>query len=153
MNGKRVEAQPKLKGTCLSCGGGMVAKCRTVKVWHWSLKGHPLCDPWWKSEAKWHRYWKNKFPLEWQEIAAFDPATGEKHIADIKTPYGLVVELQHSPITPAEIQARRPAIWEVAQTNGWFRDNVAPRERPLSAHIAAGQFRIAQVAGSQSSCP
>ncbi|MDU5626420.1 MULTISPECIES: competence protein CoiA family protein [Citrobacter] len=40
VNEKRVEAQPKLKGTCPSCGDGMLAKCRTVKVWHWSLKVH-----------------------------------------------------------------------------------------------------------------
>ncbi|TQD33265.1 hypothetical protein FKW81_14785 [Rhodobacter capsulatus] len=122
VNGERVEAQPKLKGTCLSCGGDMVAKCGRVKVWHWSHKGRPPCDPWWESETEWHRNWKNKFPLEWQEIVAFDPATGEKHIADVKTPHGLVVEFQHSPITPAEMQAREAfygnMIWIVDGTRG-----------------------------------
>lgn len=84
----------------------MIAKCGRVKVWHWSHKGRPPCDPWWESETEWHRSWKSKFPIERQEHVAFDPATGEKHIADVKTPRGLVIEFQHSPISPEEIRTR-----------------------------------------------
>jgi len=102
VNGKKEEAQPKAKGTCLHCDSEMVAKCGKVKVWHWAHKGTQSCDPWWESETEWHREWKNQFPNEWQEISHTDSVTGEKHIADVKTPFGLVIEFQHSPIKDEE---------------------------------------------------
>lgn len=122
VDGTRVEAYPNLKGQCPRCGGEMIAKCGRVKVWHWSHKGQPPCDPWWESETEWHREWKRKFPLECQEIVAHDLATGEMHIADVKTPKGLVIEFQHSPISPEEIRAREAfygeMIWIVDGTRG-----------------------------------
>jgi hypothetical protein len=84
----------------------MIAKCGRVKVWHWAHKGRLLCDPWWENETEWHRAWKNRFPLDWQEISQFDQLTGERHIADIKTPHGLVVELQNSPMSLEEMASR-----------------------------------------------
>ena len=84
----------------------MIAKCGRVKVWHWAHKGRPPCDPWWESETQWHRDWKNQFPVEWQEVSHIDPQTGETHIADVKNPFGLVVEFQHSLIKPEERQSR-----------------------------------------------
>jgi competence protein CoiA len=89
----RVEARPKLRGTCPNCRAEMVAKCGHVKVWHWAHKGRPPCDPWWESETDWHRAWKDAFPTEWQEVCHIDPVTGEKHIADIKSPFGLDLQL------------------------------------------------------------
>ncbi len=64
------------------------------------------CDHWWESETEWHRKWKSRFPAEWQEVVQIDPTTGEKHIADVKTETGLVIEFQHSRITPDELQSR-----------------------------------------------
>jgi hypothetical protein len=46
------------------------------------------------------------FPREWQETVLFSPITGEKHIADVRTDKGLVVEFQHSVIKPEELKAR-----------------------------------------------
>lgn len=106
VGGEKLEAQPKLKGTCRNCGGEMVAKCGRVKVWHWSHKSQPPCDPWWESETEWHRNWKDNFPKEWQEIIHQDTVTGEKHIADVKNPFGLVIEFQHSTMPLEEMQAR-----------------------------------------------
>lgn len=100
----------------------MIAKCGRVKVWHWAHKGRLSCDPWWENETEWHRNWKDQFPLEWQEQIAIDPATGEKHIADVRTPDGLVIEFQHSPIAPEEIRRREAfygnMIWIVDGTRG-----------------------------------
>ena len=42
---------------------------------------------------------------DWQEVPARDD-TGGLHIADIKTPYGLVIEFQHSAIKPDEVEKR-----------------------------------------------
>lgn len=106
VNGKDAEAAPKLKGICRCCSGETVSKCGRYKVWHWAHKSKSPCDNWWEKETQWHRDWKNNFPSQWQEVVHFDTKTGEKHIADVKTEHGLVIELQHSLITPEEMTAR-----------------------------------------------
>lgn len=106
INGIKLEAQPGLHGICPHCSSEMVPKCGRVKVWHWAHKGRKICDPWWENETEWHREWKDKFPVEWQEVSHFDEATGEKHIADVKNPFGLVIEFQHSQIKPEERDSR-----------------------------------------------
>ena len=115
----RIEAMPKANGCCPSCGAELVAKCGTKKIWHWAHKGRRHCDHWWENETQWHRDWKNCFPTDWQEVAARDEY-GELHIADIKTPNGLVVEFQHSYLKPDEIMARtmfhRSIVWVVDGT-------------------------------------
>ena len=106
VDGERAEAQPRLRGICQCCGGSTIAKCGEHVVWHWAHKRREDCDPWWESETEWHRSWKDRFPPDWQEVVHYDPVTGEKHIADVKTPHGLVVEIQNSPIHPGELRSR-----------------------------------------------
>ncbi|MGH9440295.1 MAG: competence protein CoiA family protein [Terriglobia bacterium] len=96
VNGLKVEPAPSLSGQCSSCGAVMVAKCGQHKLWHWAHKSRVHCDPWWEPETDWHRAWKNHFPPEWQEVVHFDPASHEKHVADVKTVAGKVIEFQHS---------------------------------------------------------
>ena len=104
--GKKVEAEATLKGAlCPVCDAEVIAKCGDKNIHHWSHKSKKKCDHWWENETQWHRDWKNQFPDDWQEIE-HTSKTGEKHRADIKTPKGLVVEFQHSPIKPEEILAR-----------------------------------------------
>jgi competence protein CoiA len=100
------EPEPGLKGFCRNCGELMVAKCGQYKLWHWAHKSKMHCDLWWEPETEWHREWKNRFPKEWHEVVLFDSVTNEKHIADVKTRRGLVIEFQHSPIKPDEMKAR-----------------------------------------------
>ena len=115
-DGERVEATPGGAGQCPGCGAELIARCGTVNVHHWAHKGRRHCDPWWENETDWHRAWKAKFPLEWQEVPARDEA-GELHIADVKTPAGRVVEFQHSAIAREEVAIRtrfhRPIVWVV----------------------------------------
>ncbi len=122
VDGEKVEAQPKAKGICPHCHSEMIAKCGRVKVWHWSHKGNPPCDPWWESETEWHREWKNKFPKDWQEVSHVDAITGEQHIADVKNPFGLVIEFQHTAIKPEERASRegfyKQMVWVVDGTRG-----------------------------------
>lgn len=83
----------------------MVAKCGEVKIWHWAHQGRRFCDPWWDNETEWHRTWKQQFPDGWQEVV--HPAeNGIKHIADVKTERGWVIEFQHSYIKPEERRSR-----------------------------------------------
>ena len=120
VNGLKTEPQPKLHGICSHCQSVTISKCGERKVWHWAHKSKISCDPWWENETEWHREWKNKFPSEWQEISHVDPFTGERHIADIKTANGYIVEFQHSAIHPAEMRSReafyKNMVWVVDGT-------------------------------------
>ncbi|WP_421762551.1 competence protein CoiA [Devosia sp.] len=92
-------------GTCPVCGDPVLAKCGTMRVHHWAHRGTLACDAWWERELQWHRDWKNKFPITWQEsIRLADD--GEKHIADVRTEAGLVIEFQYSAIDPSERASR-----------------------------------------------
>jgi len=106
VDGIKQEPAPKLKGICCNCGSITQAKCGTRKVWHWSHVTLQKCDPWWESETEWHRLWKGYFPCQNQEVIHFDDKTGEKHIADIKTNNGMIMEIQNSPIDELEMLSR-----------------------------------------------
>jgi hypothetical protein len=73
--------------------------------WHWSHAGTRHCDPWWENETDWHRRWRSYFPEAEREIVHFDDV-GEKHVADVKTSRGMVIEFQHSAMPPDELRAR-----------------------------------------------
>jgi hypothetical protein len=101
----RVEAQPGLTGKCPDCGQPMVAKCGQHRVWHWAHLKSKACDPWWEPETEWHRSWKNRFPVAWQEIG-HTAQSGERHRADVKTERGVVLEFQYSALSEAERVSR-----------------------------------------------
>lgn len=105
VNEQRREAQPNLSGACQACSHPMVAKCGETRVWHWAHKGRHPCDPWWENETEWHRAWKEQFPAAWQEFP-HRADNGEKHIADVKTDRGWVLEFQRSYIKPEERRSR-----------------------------------------------
>lgn len=79
----------------------MIAKCGPRVMHHWAHTGRRNCDPWWENETQWHREWKNLFPESYREVSHTAP-DGEIHRADIKTPKGIVIEIQHSSMTDAE---------------------------------------------------
>ena len=118
VNGIKQEAVKGAKGICLCCGCEVVAKCGKVRCHHWAHKNKEECNYSQKEpKTQWHINWQNQFPKEWQEVRCVDEKTGDIHIADIKTPRGLVVEFQHSAIAPEECLAReqyyRDMIWVV----------------------------------------
>jgi hypothetical protein len=103
---KRVEAQPELIGLCPGCNQPVIAKCGKQRINHWAHRSNKNCDSWWETETDWHRSWKSNFPVEWQEVYLPDVQTGEKHIADVRSIHGLVIEFQHSHINPRERVSR-----------------------------------------------
>lgn len=105
VEGERHTASPGLRGECPHCGSVVVSKCGDLKVWHWSHLGKRHCDRWWEPETEWHRDWKGHFPTDWHEVGHLAP-DGERHIADIKAPHGLVIEFQHSAIADVERTSR-----------------------------------------------
>jgi competence protein CoiA len=82
-----------------------VSKCGLRVIHHWAHVSRKDCDPWWENETLWHREWKNLFPEECREVSHTAP-DGEIHRADILTPTGIVIEVQHSAMTDAERLSR-----------------------------------------------
>jgi competence protein CoiA len=113
----RVAAFPGGAADCCFCRGRMIAKCGDRIAWHWAHCPRPRCDPWWENETDWHRVWKNCFPDAWQEVIHIDAANGERHIADVKTPSGVIIEFQNSPMNSAELTSReafyKTVLWVV----------------------------------------
>lgn len=116
VEGQRCEAQPGTSATCRCCGAAVIARCGDLRVWHWAHRSVRGCDHWWESETEWHRTWKNEFPSDWQEFVQTAPS-GEKHVADVKTQSGTVIEFQHSPLKAEERMSReafyRKMVWVV----------------------------------------
>lgn len=101
---KRIRASPKEKANCPICNKELIAKCGTIKIWHWAHQSNKECDIWYEHESNWHINWKNEFPKEQQEILI--KKENKYHIADIKTKTGKIIELQASPISLIEIKER-----------------------------------------------
>nr|WP_256595153.1 competence protein CoiA family protein [Pseudomonas sp. S5D5] len=125
VDGIRSPPFPGGQGECQACGAAMTAKCGEKNIWHWAHKGRRVCDPWWENEGEWHRSWKTFFHKDNHEVVQYD-SLGEKHIADVKLPNGLVIELQHSAMTAEEMRSRetfyRNMVWIVDA--GPFRKNI-----------------------------
>lgn len=138
VNGQRTEAQTELSGECPVCKAALVAKCGEIRIWHWAHIGKRMCDHWWEPETDWHRTWKGHFPAEWQEFIQFAP-DGEKHIADVKTEQGWVLEFQYSFLKPEERRARNAfypqLVWVV---NGMRR----PRDRDQFARALEARRQL-----------
>jgi competence protein CoiA len=115
VSGRRCEAGPGLPGVCQKCDSPLIPKCGKLRAWHWAHHGERHCDPWWE-ETDWHIDWKNRFPVVWQE-SVLHAGDGEKHIADVRTPDGRVIEFQHSPLAEEERRAResfyKSMVWVV----------------------------------------
>lgn len=73
---------------------------------------------------------KNNFLKECQEIIMYDVKTGEKHIADVKTRTGIIIEFQHSPMNIKEQYSReqfyKNMIWivDARQYYDKFKQNI-----------------------------
>lgn len=107
LNNERIEPQKGIKNAiCPICNEIVVPKCGQTKMHHWAHLSKQNCDPWWENETKWHRQWKNNFPVDCQEIIMHDNVTGEKHVADVQTKTGIVLEFQHSSMNIVEQQSR-----------------------------------------------
>ena len=93
-------------GSCPECGDKVFSKCGEYKEWHFShYSGKECCDGFGtKGKCEWHTNWQNKFPKERQEIRIIK--NNKLHIADAITKNGIVVEFQHSQISPSEIKKR-----------------------------------------------
>ena len=102
---QRIQPFPGARGSCQICESELVAHCGVIYIWHWQHKIDRDCDPWKEHETEWHRSWKSRFPEQWQETVITND-NGEKHLADVRTENGLVIEFQNSPISAPTIEIR-----------------------------------------------
>jgi len=120
------------RAICPLCNGQVIGKCGEIYVWHWQHYQDRNCDPWKEHETDWHRRWKAKFPQEWQEVVI--EIYDKKHIADVKTAKGVVIEFQNSPISTATIREREEfyekMIWVINADT--FKDNFKTRSTVTS---------------------
>lgn len=101
LNDERVFASPQIvDAVCPLCKSKVIAKCGTIKIWHFAHKSDSECDSWSEGETKWHIDWKNNFPKDCQEVII------KPHIADVLNKDNIIIELQNSPISPIEITER-----------------------------------------------
>jgi hypothetical protein len=144
----RVVAARGRTGRCPYCHGEVVPVCGDRVTHHWRHKTTQDCDSWWE-ETPWHLGWKARFPEAWWEKVQY-AEDGEKHVADIKMPAGLVIEFQHSPLSADERVSRerfyQAMIWvvdgsrlkrpytrfvrAVPDWRGWRQDQPQLIERP-----------------------
>lgn len=106
VNSEKKRAKKGLSGTCPVCQESLVPRCGHYVVHHWAHKRGSDCDSWAEGETEWHLGWKNRFDPKFQEVVIKNDTTGEVHRADIRTPNGMVIELQHSPIRDEEVSER-----------------------------------------------
>lgn len=101
VNGQKMEPARGLRGQCEVCQGMLIAKCGSRIMHHWAHYRLRGCDSWSENETKWHREWKSRFPIDCREVVRHSD-TGEIHRADICTPSGIYIEVQHSSISDEE---------------------------------------------------
>jgi hypothetical protein len=104
LDGIKSSATPNSTGLCPFCESEMIPKCGEFKSWHWAHKRIVNCDSWYKPETEWHIRWKKIFGITNCEIIL--KKEGVKHIADVKTIHGRIIELQNSPIDFETLNSR-----------------------------------------------
>jgi competence protein CoiA len=87
-------------GACPSCKEPLRPKCGQIMTHHWAHINDTGCTNEHEPETEWHLWWKSQFPKENAEV------TVGEHRADVLTPSGIVIEFQHSGISPEQIAAR-----------------------------------------------
>jgi hypothetical protein len=141
VNNIRTEAEKGLTGVCPFCSSAMIAKCGNIRMKHWAHKSLTHCDSWFERETEWHRQWKNHFDASWQEFIFKNKTSGEKHIADVHTEHGLVIEFQHSPIDTDE-QNQREQFYE---NMIWVVDGSRLKRDYIRFHDGIKNFQITRV--------
>lgn len=125
-------ARPGWRGFCPLCRGPVLAKCGTIVIWHWAHVADRCADSW-AEESEWHLHWK-AWALEqgWRVEVPIEKG-GVRHRADIITPAGWVIELQHSGLDARQITERERFygaviwIWDMTTREERFVFNDRPR--------------------------
>ena len=116
---KKTRAFPSGRAICPNCGKELLAKTGEIVTWHWSHFADHDCDPWNEGESEWHLGWKTKATEDRCEVVMGN------HRADIVSPCGHVIELQHSSLTPEQVRKREEHYGKMV----WMIDGSEFRDR------------------------
>jgi competence CoiA-like predicted nuclease len=100
----RNKPTPSAVSECPACHTKIVAKCGSIKVWHWAHESLINCDANWEPTSEWHLWWQSHVHEDLTEVI------NNRHIADIKLTNGKVIEVQHSNL-PVEVVSEREAFY------------------------------------------
>jgi hypothetical protein len=136
LDGRKTTASPQAHtwgdAHCPHCSADVIAKCGPINAWHWAHKTAD-CDTWAEPDTPWHADWQEHFPPDSCEI------TIGNHRADVKSPTGLVIEFQHSPLSADEIRERENhyghMLWVFDTVDAYETDRLNLRRR---RHPAGG---------------
>jgi len=91
---------------CPACRKPVILKDGEIRITHFAHKKKGDCTHG-SDMSEWHIRMQKYFPKENREVPFVDETTGEVHIADIyDEESGIVIEFQHSPISPEEFRSR-----------------------------------------------
>jgi competence protein CoiA len=100
VDGEKSLPFPGGRGLCPTCRGAVIAKCGHINTRHWAHEVAEECDSWSEGIGPWHISWQDIVRPEFVEVAM------GQHRADMIGDGRVVIELQHSPINPEEIEER-----------------------------------------------
>lgn len=127
-NGDRILPTPGTSATCPTCTCRVRSKCGQIVTWHWAHQASLDCDSWSEPDTDWHRSWQNIVPIHRREVVMGN------HRADIVATDGTVIELQHSHLPPAQIQAREAhygrMVWVFDARDAVKADRLNLRRKP-----------------------
>lgn len=130
--GERIPATPKQRALCPGCGQPVIAKCGEINVWHWAHQVSD-CDAWSEGETDWHLEWKGRF----KQVEVTIRRDGEWHRADAMTDGGWVIEFQHSPISPEQMQTREKFYGDMV----WIFDATKARDADMYGEMRLTLYR------------
>jgi competence protein CoiA len=131
---RRIEATPGAAARCPICERQCIPKCGHIVIWHWAHIAREDCDLWSEPDTEWHRNWQSVLPEECREIVI------GCHRADLVTPTGTIIELQHSSISPDEIAEREDfygerLVWLFDAADAYADDRLSIRRRPGQQYV------------------
>ena len=106
-NGIRTSINNSIKGKlykCPCCGTEVIQKKGDVMIWHFAHKSLADCVDYYDNKGEWHRSMQELFPEQNREV--YEKTETYRHIFDVLTDKGRIIEFQHSPMSFSEFQRR-----------------------------------------------
>lgn len=116
------EAEKGKQYYCPLCNGELIQKLGDIRKHHYAHKsGVENCDGWHYDTTEWHTNWQKLFPEECREVVK--TAGNEKHRADVLIG-NVVIEFQHSSLSPEEFEERNGFYTELGYIVIWVFDTI-----------------------------